>query len=197
LALFLLVYRQPKQLLRLPTKRRALHLLQVLMRRVLTMKTMMCPIRSGLQCISDVLANTQNKYLQRGITLIIHMPLGNLLDYEMRFTCDGKCWKFECQEELPPKMHKPKELLKEAFGEAHPAAVTSYEEELARLQSRSDEDIPTKFSIKLNFEVQEQINFSRMLKTKSHQRILIVQLLAPDTNYMAKPNSKKSAEVDH
>lgn len=138
----------------------------------------------------------KNENLQRGITLIIHMPSGDLLDYQMRVTCDGKCWKFECEEQLPPKMHKPKELLAEALGVAHPAAVASYEEELARLRSRSDEEILTKFSIKLNFEVQEQIIFSRMLKTKSHQRILVVQLLAPDTNYMAKPDSKESAEVD-
>jgi hypothetical protein len=33
-----------------------------------------------------------------------------------------------------------------------------------------------------------------MLKTKSHQRILVIQLLAPDTNYMAKPDSKELAE---
>jgi hypothetical protein len=96
----------------------------------------------------------------------------------------------KCQKELPSKMHQPKELLAEALSEAHPAS----EEELAQLRSRSDEEIPTKFSIKLNFEVHEEINFSRMLKTKSHQRILVVQLLAPD--YMAKPDSKELAEVD-
>jgi hypothetical protein len=124
------------------------------------------------------------------------MPSGDLLDYHMRVTYDGTFWKFECEEELPPKMHKPKELLAEALGEAHPAAVASYQEELARLRSRSDEGIPTKFSIQLNFEVQEQISFSRMVKTKCHQRILVVQLLAPDTNYMAKPDSKESAEVE-
>lgn len=137
-----------------------------------------------------------NKELQECLTLTVHMSSGDTLEYKYSITDDGSDSFFHCEEQLPVKMHNAKDLLADAFGEAHPAAVVAYNRVLASMRSRSDETIWTRFCIKLDFQVQEQIIESCLLSTKSHQRILVVHMLAPETNYHAKKTNNKRLEVE-
>jgi hypothetical protein len=124
------------------------------------------------------------------------MLSGDTLEYKYSITDDGMESFFHCEEQLPSKMHNPKDLLKEALGDAHPAAVVAYNQVLSGMRSRSDETVRTRFCIKLDFQVQEQIIESCLLSTKSHQRILVVHMLAPETNYHAKKTNNKRKEVN-
>jgi hypothetical protein len=137
-----------------------------------------------------------NKQLQECLTLAVHMSSGDTLEYKYSITDDGMESFFHCEEQLPSKMHNPRDLLKEALGDAHPAAVVAYNQVLSGMRSRSDETVRTRFCIKLDFQVQEQIIESCLLSTKSHQRILVVHMLAPETNYHAKKTNNKRKEVN-
>jgi hypothetical protein len=118
-----------------------------------------------------------NEQLQECLTLTIQMSSGVTLKYKYAIMDDGTDSFFHCEEQLPAKMHNPKDLLAEALGQAHPAVVVAYNQVLAGMRSRSeDETIWSRFCIKLDFQVQEQISESCLLSTMSHQRILVVHV---------------------
>ena len=144
----------------------------------------------------SIQASWLNEQLQECLTLAVHMSSGDTLEYKYSITDDGTESFFNCEEQLPAMMHNPKDLLAEALGEAHPAAVVAYNQVLASMRSRSDETVRTRFCIKLDLQVQEQIIESCLLSTQSHQRILVVHMLAPETNYHAKKSNNKRKDVN-